>query len=185
MVFYADGLKTVHLVGDETLALDVALIFYSDLRCLCNLVDAVRRHHDLLLQRRHNVGEELKRHLRTRYEIRNLGAAVQRRGAYLFESGVHVGRFHRCVGAERCQATDVLLLLQPPVVTFARCEAEVVRQLRQSGVGVVLSEQDAVFCARGEHAVWLVHTLRREVVDEHAYITLVAFHDQRVAARAE
>ena len=147
MVFYADGLKTVHLVGDETLALDVALILYSDLRCLRNLVNAVRRHHDLLLQRRHNVGEKLKRDLRTRYEISDLGAAVQRRGAYLFESGVHVGRFHRGVGAERCQTADVLLLLQPPVVTFARCEAEVVGHLRQSGVGIVLSEQYAVFGA--------------------------------------
>mgnify|MGYP001851183347 CR=1 FL=1 len=49
-----------------------------------------------------------------------------------------------------------------------------VSDLGQARVGVVLPQRQAVFRARGHHAVGFVRSLRHEVVDEHADIRLIA-----------
>jgi len=48
----------------------------------------------------------------------------------------------------------------------------------ESTVGVVLSKQDSVLCAAGEHSVWFVGAFGDEVVYEYTDIGLVASKDE-------
>ena len=49
-------------------------------------------------------------------------------------------------------------------------------------VGIVLTEQYAVFGPRGKHAVWLVDAFCHKVVDKHTYVCLVAAKHKRLFA---
>lgn len=55
---------------------------------------------------------------------------------------------------------------------------------RESRVGIVLSEQDAVFSAGGKHTVRFVNAFRDEVIDEYADIGFVAVQHEGVVAGA-
>ena len=48
----------------------------------------------------------------------------------------------------------------------------------ESGIGIVLAQQNAVFSPGGEHAVGFVYTLGHKVVDEHTNVGLVAPQSQ-------
>ncbi len=63
-------------------------------------------------------------------------------------------------------------------------QSELVEHLGQACVGIVLTEQDAVFGTRGEHAVGLIHALRREIVNQYADVRLVALQHHRIASGA-
>jgi len=52
----------------------------------------------------------------------------------------------------------------------------------QAQIGIVLAQLQAVFGARGEHAIRLGHTAGDEVVDQHAEIGLVAARTPGLAA---
>src|SRR6185312_17040189 len=60
-------------------------------------------------------------------------------------------------------------------------EAEAAAERRQALVGVVLAKEQAMLGARGHHAVRLVGALRRQVVDEHAGVRLIARQYELVA----
>ena len=49
----------------------------------------------------------------------------------------------------------------------------------ESQVGIVLSEQNAVLGARGEHPVRFVDALRHQIVDQHADVGFVALQNDR------
>ena len=55
-----------------------------------------------------------------------------------------------------------------------------VAQRRQAQVGVVLTQEQAVFAAAGHHAVGLVRALDHQVVHHHAEIAHVAGEDERL-----
>ena len=57
--FYMYVFEAVHLVGEESFALDITFIFYAYLRGFGYLVGAVGRRHDLLFEARQRVGEHL------------------------------------------------------------------------------------------------------------------------------
>lgn len=46
----------------------------------------------------------------------------------------------------------------------------------ESGIGIVLTEQNAVFGSGSKHTVWFVNSLCGEIIDEYADITLIAVH---------
>ena len=60
---------------------------------------------------------------------------------------------------------------------FGRAKARFVAEFAETKVGVVLAEQQAIFGAGGEHAVWLDRALGDEVVYEDADIGFVAAED--------
>ena len=49
----------------------------------------------------------------------------------------------------------------------------------EAQVGIVLSEQNAVLGARGEHPVRFVDALRHQIVDQHADVGFVALQNDR------
>ena len=61
-------------------------------------------------------------------------------------------------------------------------ETELPTLLGKTVVGIVLTKEDAILRAGGEHTVWLVNTLGDEVVDEDANIRLVARENERLFA---
>ena len=54
----------------------------------------------------------------------------------------------------------------------------------QTRIGVVLAEEDAVFGARGEHAIGLVYAFCYQVIDENADIGFVAAQGEGRISRA-
>ena len=63
-----------------------------------------------------------------------------------------------------------------------REKADVVAELRQAEVGIVLTENETVFSAGGEHAIGLGCALGDEVIDEDTDVSLIAAQDDRVLA---
>ena len=104
--------------------------------------------------------------------------AFDRCGADGIEVGVYFRRFHRGVLQQQCEVSDGSLFLFPCFHAQCGCEADGVGERCQAAVGVVLTQQDAVFRSRGKHAVGFIDTLHYEVVDEHADVRLVALQDE-------
>ena len=140
----SDVLQTVHLVGDESLAVDVTLVLHLDFRRLCNLFLAVCRCFHRCLQVGDNLREVLKVQMRTGHEVDELAAGTQRSGAERFELRIDLFLLDRIVGAEVDDSFDGFLLLPPPVVTVAFGNAQLVCLLGESGISIVLSQQDAI-----------------------------------------
>ena len=67
---------------------------------------------------------------------------------------------------------------------FAGAKAQPFGVGREAHVGIVLSQQDAVFSARGKHAVRFVHAFRDQIVDENADVGLVALQCEGSGATA-
>ena len=122
--------------------------------------------------------------MRSCYKVRYSSAELHRCCSETFECIVDVARFHVRLVAVAHDALYLCLFLQPVVVAFARSNAQFVRFLRKTSVGVVLAQQNAVLGARGEHTVRFVNALSGEIVDENADIRLVAFQDERGRAAA-
>ena len=59
-------------------------------------------------------------------------------------------------------------------------EADFIADMGQARVGIVLTQQYAVFCARGEHAVRFVDPLGYKVVDKHTDIGRVSREHHRL-----
>ena len=58
-------------------------------------------------------------------------------------------------------------------------QADPVSGWRQTQVGVVLSEQQPVFCPRREQAIWLAQILTNKVIDHDADVGLIAPENER------
>src|ERR1700722_3394739 len=67
------------------------------------------------------------------------------------------------------------------IITLGQ-KAHLMADLRKAQIGIVLSEQQAVFGAGSKHAVRLDRALRHKVVNENADISLVAAKDDRLFA---
>ena len=65
-------------------------------------------------------------------------------------------------------------------MVFARYQAYFMTDRRESQVGVVLAQQDAVLCARGKHAVGFVDAFGYQVVDQYADVGFVALQYDRL-----
>ena len=139
-----DVLQAVHLVGDESLTVDVTLVLHLDLRSLCNLFLAVDWRFHRSLQVEDDFREVLKVQMWTGHQVDELAAGTQRSGAECFELRIDLFLLDRIVGAEVDDSLDGFLLLQPPVVTVALGNAQLVCLLGESGISIVLSQQDAI-----------------------------------------
>ncbi len=70
----------------------------------------------------------------------------------------------------------LLVLLEASFVD----EADIAAEGGESSVGIVLSEEEAVFSAGGKHAIGFVDTFGDEVVDHDAQIALAAIDNERI-----
>jgi len=75
---------------------------------------------------------------------------------------------------------DIFFFLDECGMISGRQKTDVVAELGKAEVGVVLAENEAVFGARGEHAVRFNGAFGDEVVDQDADVGLVAAEDNRV-----
>ena len=121
-------------------------------------------------------------YLRSGDEVHQLASLLQGHGAHLLEGVVDVCRLHGEGTAELADLLYPLLLLHPPLVALLCGKAYVVTALGEACIGIVLAKQYSVLGTRGEHAVGLVHALRDKVVNEHAYVGLVAMQDELLLA---
>ena len=56
------------------------------------------------------------------------------------------------------------------------------RLLGETHIGIVLTKQNTILCARGKHSVGLVDTLCHEIVDKHSNVCLIATKHKRLIA---
>ena len=81
--------------------------------------------------------------------------------------------------AKILDSSNSFFLLHPPVIAVSFGYAQLVSPFRQSGIGIILAQQDAVFSPGGKHAVRLVNAFRHQVVYQHADVGLVSFQFKR------
>ena len=134
----------MHLVGDESLALDVSFVLHLDFCRLGNLFFPVVWCFHRCLQVGDDFRQVLKVEIRTSHEVDELAAGAEWSSAECFELRIDLVFLDRMVGTEVDDSFDGIFLLHPPVVTVALGDAELVCFFRESGIGVVLTEQDAV-----------------------------------------
>ena len=79
---------------------------------------------------------------------------------------------------------DAGFLLMKSSAALRSGEAELLGIGGEAHVGVVLSEKNAIFSARGEHAIGFVDPFAHQIIDEYADIGFVAAEGERVVARA-
>ena len=68
--------------------------------------------------------------------------------------------------------------------TFGRGDAKSLCIGCKANVGIVLSEQNAIFCARGEHTIGFIYTFGDQIVDENANIGFIATECESFVAAA-
>ena len=85
--------------------------------------------------------------------------------------------FDRKIAAKAYDFFNALLLFLEAVAAFRGSQSPFHRLRREARVGVVLTQKDAILGAGGEHAVRLVYALCDQIIDENAYISLVAVQD--------
>ena len=63
-------------------------------------------------------------------------------------------------------------------------QSQLISPFGQSHVGIILTEQDAVFRSRSKHTVRLIHTFGYEVVNQYTDVSFVASQHERLATVA-
>ena len=114
--------------------------------------------------------------MRASDEVDELAAGAKWSSAERLQFWIYLILLDRIVGAEFDDSSDGFFFLYPPVVAVALGNSEFVCFFGESGIGIVLTEQNAVFGSGGKHAVWFVNSLCGEIIDEYADITLIAVH---------
>ena len=112
----------------------------------------------------------------TCHEIDQFASCAKWSGAQCFQFWIDLILFDWVALTEVDDSFDILFLLLPPVITVSFCNSQFVSFLCQSGVCIILSEENSVFSSGGEHSVWLVHAFCREVIDKNADIAFVSLH---------
>ena len=166
-------LQPLHLFRNDALALNVAAVLDLDFGCLDDfflaLADAVQCAGKL-----GDMGSEVfQRELGTSDKLQQLAATLEWGSAQLFQRIVDECGLDGIVASEVEDALNLLEFLAIDVIALPACQPQLVSPLCEACVGIVLTEQDAVFRSGGEHAVGLVHAFRDKVVNEHADVGLV------------
>ena len=123
-------------------------------------------------------------YLRAVDEVDQFAALAERGSTQCFERGIDERRLDGVAAGEVQDVVHGFAFAGQQIIAVARGQAQVVGAFSEAHVGIVHAEQDAVFSARGEHAVGLVDAFRYEVVDEYADICFVACQGEGFAAVA-
>ena len=115
-------------------------------------------------------------------EVNEFASKLEWGGAQCFQGSVDQFWLYREIIAESFDFFDMLLLLQPPIVTLAFGESQLIGLFCQSAVSIILAQQDAILCSGGEHTVGFIDSFCHEVIDEYADICFVAMEDEGVVA---
>ena len=129
---------------------------------------------EAMLQSRQRIGKSPEPYVGACDEFAQFTPNAERSASCRFQRIVDLTRFDVVIVTETNDFIYLFLLLLIALVALCRCKTYFVRFLRQSCIGVVLPEEDAVFGSGGEHAVWFIYALRHQVVDEDADVRLVA-----------
>ena len=184
VTLYADILQSVHLFSCLLLALDISLILHLNLRCLRDFLMTIGWRIEQSMESRQCFCNLMDRDARTSDEFAELASTLQWGSADGIENGVYFLWLHIGDVAVADDVLYVLLLLHPPVETVGGSEADGVRTLSETGVGIVLSEEDAIFRSGGKHTIRFIYALCDEIVDEYTDIRFVARECERLAYTA-
>ncbi len=181
----------MELIGQKRLAADISVVFEEHLRRLHNLLPAGGLHlFNSRGQRRDVARKDFDAELRTENKLLQAASLAQRRklqvgtrerkfAVYGFNSAVPIGHLHRARAHEIYQRVALPALALHKLHALAGGQPQGVGPRCKAHVGIILAQEDAVFRARGEHAVRLVDPLCHQVVDKHTDISLVASKHKR------
>lgn len=177
-----DVVVTENLVGLLALLFYVAAILYLDLGRLldfgCELIVVAKK----MVNLGHKWKEVVNMNLRTRDDLVCTERLRGRRRAELLEDRVE-GVLLQELAVEDIEelGAQLDLLLEPRILVIGN-KTESPTLLRKAVVGIILTEQNAIFGTAREHTVRLVDAFRYKVVNEDANISLVASEDERLLA---
>ena len=163
----------VEFFSDEFLAFDIPFVFDLYLRLLDYLFV-----HSVFLDEFFQFRQDLLKRFETRIvahqDVVQLATLCQRVRSDRFQIVVNFGCFDTQVTCKCYKRFYERFFLHEFCISFLRNQTDFVPERSEPQVGIVLSQQDAVFGARGEHAVGLVYSFGYQVVDQHSDVGFVA-----------
>ena len=136
---------------------------------------------DSLPQQGEHFSHEGHAQLGPEQQVVKFGTLLERLEAHLFKTAIHVGNAHRGRAGIIHKRFYLLALTFHQLITGSGGQPLRPPERRESHVGIVLTQQDAMLGSRCEHSIWLVNPFGHEVVDENTDVGLVALQHEWLA----
>ena len=175
--------QAVYLVCDDLFAADITAVFNQDFCRFDDLFFAGNGYFvQLCTECRNKLGNVLQCYLRARDQVDQFTAVREWGSSQILQSRIYILGLYGIVFCKADDCIPLLSFLREQVVTILFCQSYLIGLFCQSHIGIVLSEQDAVFGTGGKHTVRFVYPFCDEVVDQYTDVGLVPAQDERLTA---